>query len=202
MNRKPPSTNSRPVALPSTSELKFVFLDRDGVVNKKLPEGGYVTSTEMMELLSGAGKSIARLNEKGIRVLLVTNQRAIALGLLTEGHLQEIHNFLSAELHRDGAHLDGIYHCPHDIDDDCGCRKPSVGLFEQAQDDFPEISSSNCVVIGDSLSDIQAGATLDMYTIFVEGDARTRKSGHLQAAELAGTVVHSLPEAVAALLDR
>ena len=78
---------------------------------------------------------------------------------------------MRTHLAQHGARLDAIYYCPHDVGE-CQCRKPDIGLFEQACRDFPEASAHNSVVIGDSLSDLQAGQRLGMKTIFIEGEAR------------------------------
>lgn len=180
-------------------ELRFVFLDRDGVINRKPPEGAYITSWDRWEWLPGAPEAVAALNRAGLTVLLATNQRAIALGLLSEEGLAEIHSRMREHLERCGARLDGIYHCPHDRGQ-CRCRKPGPGLFERAFRDFPAANPSNSVMIGDSLSDIEAGRRLGMETIFVEGPAERRKPGSAEAARLAGAVVSSLAEAVGLLL--
>lgn len=180
-------------------ELRFVFLDRDGVVNRKPPEGDYITSWDRWEWLPGAAEAIAALNQAGLTVLLATNQRAIALGLLSEEGLAEIHSRMRAHLEQRGARLDGIYHCPHDRGQ-CRCRKPETGLFERAFRDFPAANPGNSVMIGDSLPDIEAGRRLGMKTVFVEGPAERNKPGSVEAARLAGAVVSSLAEAVGLLL--
>ncbi len=133
-----------------------IFLDRDGVINEKMPEGEYVSSPEEFRLLPGAVEAIRRLNDAGYLVLVVTNQRGIARGELTEADLTAIHEKLTTALHAAGAHLDGIYVCPHEKGS-CDCRKPKPGLLLQAKADFPQIDFSQSVMIGDSESDIQAG---------------------------------------------
>ena len=175
--------------------LKTVFLDRDGVINRKMPEGQYVTGWQHFDLLPGVPEAIARLNQAGLRVLVVTNQRGIALGLYTAEDVRHIHAELQRELAAHGARIDGFYFCPHDKRE-CNCRKPLPGLFEQAQADFPEIAPAASVIIGDSLSDIEFGRNLGMRTVFIEGDPEHRKAGAERAAELADFVASSLPEAV------
>jgi D-glycero-D-manno-heptose 1,7-bisphosphate phosphatase len=173
----------------------YVFLDRDGVVNRKQPEGAYVTDWRQFEWLPGAVEAIARLNRAGMTVILVTNQRGIALGLYTHEQVELIHKNMRAHLALHGARVDGIYYCPHDVGE-CRCRKPDVGLFEQACKDFPLASADNSVVIGDSLSDIQAGQRMGMRTIFIQGEADRQKAGAKVAAESADAVAGSLLEAV------
>src|SRR5271163_2593854 len=177
------------------SLVRYVFLDRDGVLNRKLPEGEYVTGWEQFQWLPGAVEAVARMNRAGLTVILVSNQRGIALGLYTPEQLNQIHANMQSQLERHGARLDAIYYCPHDRGE-CHCRKPETGLFEQARQRFPQANAQNSLVIGDSLSDIQAGHRLGMKTIFVDGEAERRKPGATVAAELADEIAGSLLEAV------
>jgi len=179
-----------------------VFLDRDGVINRKMPEGEYVSSWERFELLPGVGEAIAKLNHAGLRVIVVTNQRGVALGLYSAADVQAIHEQFQASLSKYSAHIDGFYFCPHDKRE-CDCRKPLPGMFEQARKDFPEVEAKTSLMIGDSLSDIEFGRNLGLKTIFIEGDAHARqyqKPGAVKAAELADAVLESLPAAVEELL--
>ncbi|HEV2062608.1 MAG TPA: HAD-IIIA family hydrolase, partial [Solirubrobacteraceae bacterium] len=99
------------------------FLDRDGTINVKPPEGEYVEAPEELRLLPGAAAAIARLNAAGLPVIVVTNQRGVALGRMTEADVAAVHDRLREELSRAGAHVDAIYHCPHQ-EGACACRKP------------------------------------------------------------------------------
>jgi D-glycero-D-manno-heptose 1,7-bisphosphate phosphatase len=173
----------------------YVFLDRDGVLNRKQPEGAYVTSWDQFQWLPGAVEAIARMNRAGMTVMLVTNQRGIALGRFSVAQLELIHSNMRAHLARHSGRVDAIYYCPHNTGE-CQCRKPEVGLFEQACKDFPQASAHNSVVIGDSLSDIQAGKRMGMKTIFIQGEAERQKAGAAAAAETADAVAGSLLEAV------
>jgi D-glycero-D-manno-heptose 1,7-bisphosphate phosphatase len=146
--------------------LKAVFLDRDGVINCKAPEGDYIKSWHEFEFLPGVAETIKTLNENHFKVIVVTNQRGIAKGLMTEDDLNNIHAKMMEEFRRTGAIIDGIYYCPHAINV-CACRKPKTGMFLEAKKDFPEISFSNSFVIGDSLSDMEAGMTLSCQCILV-----------------------------------
>ena len=172
-----------------------VFLDRDGVINRKAPEGHYIAYWSDFELLPGAGSAIAALNRSGCRVLVVTNQRGVALGLYTAAEVEALHARLQEHLAAQGAHIDAFYYCPHDKNE-CNCRKPQTGLFEQAFREFPEATRANSIVVGDSLSDIEAARNFGLPAIFIQGDAATRKPGAERAAELADGVCASLREAV------
>jgi D-glycero-D-manno-heptose 1,7-bisphosphate phosphatase len=175
--------------------VRYIFLDRDGVLNRKLPEGVFVSTWEQFEWLPGAIEAVARMTRAGWTVLVVSNQRGVALGRVTVAQVEQIHERMRAEIEQQGARLDGIFYCPHDRGQ-CRCRKPDIGLFEQAQQQFPQATAQNSVVIGDSLSDIQAGKRLGMTTIFIRGDAATQKEGSEVAASLADAVAGSLLEAV------
>jgi D-glycero-D-manno-heptose 1,7-bisphosphate phosphatase len=175
--------------------VRYVFLDRDGVLNRKLPEGAYVSDWAQFQWLPGAVEAIARMNRAGLTVIVVSNQRGIALGRVSVQQLELIHDQMRTHLGRQGARLDAVYYCPHD-QGECNCRKPGIGLFEQAAKDFPQIDANNSVVIGDSLSDIQAGRHLGMKTIFIQGEPERQKAGALAAASLANEVAASLLQAV------
>ncbi len=175
--------------------VRYVFLDRDGVLNRKLPEGAFVTGWAQFQWLPGAVEAIARMNRAGLTLILVTNQRGVALGRMTAEQLDHIHLEMQTHLARHGARLDAIYSCPHD-QNECHCRKPDIGLFEQAMKDFSQIAADNSVVIGDSISDIQAGRRLGMKTIFIQGEPDHQKAGADAAAALADGVAGSLLQAV------
>ena len=189
-------TDSTQHAIPRN--LSTVFLDRDGVLNEKMPEGRYVTSWAEFQLLPGVPEAIARLNRAGLRVIVVSNQRGIALGLYSVADVEAIHAALQGLLNSQGAHVDAFYFCPHDKGQ-CNCRKPLPGLFDQAVAQFPAITAAGSVMIGDSLSDIEFGRRVGMTTIFIEGNAQRRKPGAESARQLADLSFPTLVEAVAAL---
>jgi len=179
--------------------LVTIFLDRDGVVNEKMPEGSYVTRWEEFRLLPGVPQAIALLNRARIRVIVVSNQRGVAKGLYSSESVEAIHARLQDALKADGAHIDGFYFCPHNKGE-CDCRKPLPGMFHQAQHDFPGIDAATSLMIGDSLSDVEFGRRLGMRTIFIDGDPTRQKSGANQAGQLADWRFPSLLDAVDWLL--
>ena len=180
--------------------LKLALLDRDGVINRKAPEGEYICCPEQFHLLPGVPEAIRHLNENEVTVVILTNQRGIALGLYDEAQLSMIHDRLRNELAEVNARLDAIYFCPHD-DNQCDCRKPKTGLLEMAFRDFPFATEVNAVLIGDSLPDIQAGTSFGIRTIFVEGDPSVQKGGASEARSLASRTAANLLEAVEQLLS-
>lgn len=184
--------------MPLSGHVQTVFMDRDGVVNEKMPEGKWVTSWEDFHLLSGVPEAIARLNRAMVRVVVVSNQRGIALGLYTAEDVRAIHDAFQSLLGVYGAHVDGFYFCPHDKAQ-CNCRKPLPGMFEQAASEFPDITAETSVMIGDSLSDIEFGRRLGVQTIFIEGNPKHCKPDVQSASDLADLRFTSLAEAVKAL---
>jgi D-glycero-D-manno-heptose 1,7-bisphosphate phosphatase len=179
--------------------VRTIFLDRDGVLNRKMPEGRYVTSTSEFHPLPGVPHAIARFNRAGLRVIVVSNQRGIALGLYTAEDVRLIHESFQRDLAQQKARVDAFYFCPHDKNE-CDCRKPLPGLFEQAQAEFPGIAGESSVMIGDSWSDIEFGRRLGMKTVFIEGDPEFQKPGAESARDLADLRLASLGEAADALL--
>jgi D-glycero-D-manno-heptose 1,7-bisphosphate phosphatase len=142
-----------------------VFLDRDGVINRRR-EGSYVTTWAEFEFLPRATEALRRLVESGYRIIVVTNQRGIARGRMTEADLRQVHGRLLEEARLAGGAIAAIYYCPHEIGE-CRCRKPETGLFLEARREFADIDFSASVVIGDSPSDMEAGQRLGCRTILV-----------------------------------
>jgi len=139
----------------SGPQRRAAFLDRDGVLNFKHPDLYYVLTPDQLELLPGAAPGLKLLGQAGFRLIVVTNQRAVALGQLTPDQLDAIHAKLRRELARSGVTLDAIYVCPHGKDA-CACRKPAAGLLLQALHDFPDIDPARSILFGDSPSDLEA----------------------------------------------
>ncbi len=148
-----------------------VFLDRDGTVNEEVE---FLARPEQLALIPGSGPAIARLNQAGYKVVLVTNQSGLARGLFSEEDLNRVHKRLVELLAADVAWLDGLYFCPHhpeagltdDLRRDCDCRKPKAGLFEKAIDQF-KIDPSRSIWIGDRARDLQAAAELGGRSVLV-----------------------------------
>ena len=149
-----------------------VFLDRDGVLNRKAPDNDYIKTWAEFAWLPGVLDALRKLTAAGARLLVVTNQRGVARGLIGPADLDDIHEKLRAEAARVGATIDGIYVCPH-LEGTCECRKPGVKLFHDAQRDFPDIVFARSFVVGDTPSDIEAGRKLGARTILIAagGDA-------------------------------
>jgi D-glycero-D-manno-heptose 1,7-bisphosphate phosphatase len=133
---------------------KVIFLDRDGVINRDLPD--YVKSVQEFEFLPGALNALCRLSEKGLTCIVVTNQSAPARGLITREALDAIHLHLYAVVAAAGGRILDIFVCPHLPTDSCQCRKPMPGLLYAAQLKY-QIDFSTAFMIGDSTKDIECG---------------------------------------------
>ena len=130
-----------------------LFLDRDGVINVKPPDGAYVRTWDEFRLIPAAVDWIRLFNAAGYLVVVVTNQRGIARGLMRPEDLADIHARMTAELTRRGARVDDIFVCPHE-EGTCDCRKPRPGLVREAQRRW-DIDLGRSLLIGDSDSDRQ-----------------------------------------------
>ena len=150
--------------------LDAVFLDRDGTINAKAPEGAYIGSPGQLRLLSGVGHAVRALNDAGVMVLVVTNQQGVAHGKMTLGDVDRVNEALAARLRRFGSRVDQFYVCPH-ADGTCSCRKPAPGLFLQAQRDYPGLRFDHSVMIGDSETDVEAAAAAGVPAIRLTRDA-------------------------------
>src|SRR5579859_1120808 len=190
-------TNPAPQGIPRN--LATVFLDRDGVLNQKMPEGSYVRSLDDFHVLPGVPQAIARLNHAGLRVIVVSNQRGIALGLYAAADVESIHSEFQHSLSVHNAHIDAFYICPHDRGQ-CTCRKPLPGLFEQAAAQFPTITAATSVMIGDSLVDMEFARRLEMTAILIESDSASPRPDDASAQASSDLRFPSLAKAVDALL--
>lgn len=154
-----------------------VFLDRDDTVIK---DKVYLKNPDEIEILPGVPEAIKQLNDKGIPVIIISNQSGIARGHFDEARLAEIHGRLLSMLAGHGATIDGIYYCPHHPEGIveayrrvCNCRKPSPGMLYKAAGDF-ELDLSKCYMVGDSLIDVETIHRVGGKGIIIE-----RGSGHL-----------------------
>lgn len=154
-----------------------VLLDRDGVISQQT---AFVNQPDDLALIEGSAAAIGRLNAAGWPVVIITNQGGIAMGYLTEAMLHAIHERLKTLLRIQNAHVDAIFYCAHheqaklpQYKADCRCRKPNIGMLEQARDELG-IDLSKSVVVGDRTTDILAGIRAGCTTILVEtGSAGT-----------------------------
>jgi D-glycero-D-manno-heptose 1,7-bisphosphate phosphatase len=134
--------------------LKLVILDRDGTVNEDRDD--FVKTPEEWLPLPGALEAIARLNHAGWHVVIASNQSGLGRGLFDVATLNAMHDKMHKMLAAVGGRVDAIFYCPHTPEDDCHCRKPLPGLFEQIGQRFG-ITLRGVPTVGDSLRDLVAG---------------------------------------------
>ncbi len=146
---------------------RIAFLDRDGVINKKMPPHKYVTRWEEFKFLPGALNALKRLTNEGYCVYVTTNQRGIARGAMTEHDLRAIHDRMVKEVEKYGGRIEGIYYCPHGDKDKCSCRKPRPGMFFQAAREH-HLNLTKTVYIGDDESDREAGEAAGCKVVLVD----------------------------------
>ena len=171
-----------------------VFVDRDGVLNVRPPEHAYVSRVEALEWLARAAGGVAALNDAGYRVVVVSNQRGIARGLVTSETLAGIEDVIGRRLEEVGGEIERFYYCPHDVGDACDCRKPRPGLILRAAAELG-LDVARSAMIGDSESDVEAGRAAGCATTILIAPHGTPTSADALAADLveAAAVVGAPP---------
>lgn len=185
-----------------------VFLDRDGTINEQM---GYINHISRFQMLAGAAEAIARLNREDIPVVVVSNQSGLARGYFPEELLHQVHDKMNRLLAAAGAHIDGLYWCPHHPDarverfkkQNCGCRKPGAGLLKQAAEELG-LDLGRSYMVGDRWSDLQCGVRAGAVPILVltgygRGDLEyIGREQQVQPAHVAA----DLPDAAAWIINR
>ena len=158
--------------------MKAVLLDRDGVINALVyhADAGVIDAPfkrSQFKLLPRVPEAIKLLNDLGLKTAIVSNQPGIAKGHLKPAVLKAFERKMLSEIRSEGGHIDRIFYCLHhpkakqpDLRQACHCRKPEIGLLEQAAADF-QVSLQECYMIGDGIPDLFAGARAGCRTIFI-----------------------------------
>ncbi|HTS45280.1 MAG TPA: HAD family hydrolase [Puia sp.] len=143
-----------------------LFLDRDGVINRE-KEDDYVRHWSEFAFYEKVPESIQFLSEIFGIITVVTNQRGVGKGIMTEKDLDDIHRHMLHVLKKAGARIDHIYTCTS-LDDNNPCRKPNPGMAFQAKKDFPQIDFLKSIMVGNKLSDMEFGRNAGMHTVFLK----------------------------------
>ena len=146
-----------------------VLLDRDGVLNKRMPKTRYVRTWDEWEWLPGALDALQRLHAAGARTIIVTNQSGIARGVMSEDDLAAIHARMMEDAQAAGGAIAAVYHCPHDWNDGCDCRKPKPGMMFTAQRAF-DLDLSRVPMVGDEERDCEAGCAAGCPSFMVNAE--------------------------------
>lgn len=151
--------------LENTDTSWTLFIDRDGVINKEKKED-YILNWNEFVFYDGVKEAMKILNQVFGTIVMVTNQRGIGKGLMTENDLHNIHYKMQNEIKIGGGRIDKIYYCT-DLDNSSPNRKPNAGMALQAKQDFPSISFEKSIMVGNKLSDMQFGRNATMKTVFL-----------------------------------
>jgi len=141
-----------------------IFIDRDGVINENRAD--YVKSCQEFRFLAGSREAIAKLTQAGHRVIVCTNQAAVARGLVSIDMVEEIHRCMIDGVTEFGGTIEKVYYCPHGKDEDCLCRKPRPGMLLRARDELG-VDLNDAVFIGDSITDVRAALAAGVRPILV-----------------------------------
>ena len=131
---------------------EFLFLDRDGILNKHLP-GDYVRNWNMWEWLPGVLDAMPVLAKHYKRIFIVSNQQGVGKGLMTQADLDDVHRHMLSDIEKAGGRIDKVYVCTDLESAHSPNRKPEIGMALHAQRDFPEVDFHRSVMVGDSKSD-------------------------------------------------
>jgi D-glycero-D-manno-heptose 1,7-bisphosphate phosphatase len=153
---------------PAAEKHVAVFLDRDGTINEEM---GYINHLDRFVLLPGAVEAIRRINEEGLKAVVVTNQSGAARGYFPVELMERVHDKMRLLLRNGGAHLDGIFTCVHAPTDEdagggCDCRKPEIGLLSRAAHEL-ELDLKRSYVVGDRFKDVEMGRRVSAKTVLV-----------------------------------
>jgi len=176
-----------------------VFLDRDGVINKR--RRILVKSWNAFEFLPGVLESLKKLKNNGYRIIVVTNQDVVGWNFISESKLNEIHEKMRAAVEDAGGEISDIFYCPHNPMRKCDCRKPKPGMLLEAAEKY-KISPADSWMVGDKLSDMAAGKAFGSKTILVKAGKRTplESDSSGDSSKQADFVVYSLEDAVGVIL--
>lgn len=144
--------------------MKLIILDRDGVINEDSDE--YIKSPDEWIPIAGSLEAIARLNRAGYRVVVASNQSGLARGLFDYDDLSQMHEKLHRSLANVGGRVEAIFFCPHGPEDQCRCRKPKPGLFEEIAQRL-HLDLAGVPAVGDSLRDLEAAQAVGAAPVLV-----------------------------------
>jgi D-glycero-D-manno-heptose 1,7-bisphosphate phosphatase len=158
--------------------LKLAILDRDGVIN--FDSDHYIKSPAEWRPIPGSIEAIARLHQAGYRIAVATNQSGIGRGLFDMATLNAINDKMMELVFRSGGRIDALFFCPHTATEECACRKPRTGMYEEIAARF-HTELKGTPAIGDSLKDLQAAESVGAQPILVltGKGAKTREEGGL-----------------------
>lgn len=144
---------------------RFLFLDRDGVINRERP-GDYVKDTTEFVFEEGALEAISILSRKFKYIFVITNQRGVGRGTMSIADLHKVHEYMLTEIHKAGGNITKIYFCT-DLQSFSINRKPNTGMAYKVKEEYPDVDFNESIMVGNSKSDIEFGKKLGMYSVLV-----------------------------------
>ncbi len=169
---------------------KYLFLDRDGIINEKANDHHYITKWEEFKFKEGIYHLLSEAAKKGYKFIVISNQQGIGKGIIDQETLMSIHSKMKKDLEFNGIRIEKIYYCPHLKENECFCRKPQAGLFYKAMTEVHEnIDVQGSFFIGDDQSDVAAGKKYGVKTILLN-------TGGMKKIENADYIVKNLAEVV------
>ncbi len=169
-----------------------VFLDRDGTL---IREVGYLRRVDQLEILPGVPEALVLLGNFGFKLVMVTNQSAVARGWLSEDELGRIHDALATELARSGVNLDGVYYCPHHPTEGngayrlkCACRKPNTGMIERACVELG-LDPTASYVVGDKKGDMELARRVGATAVRIAAENDSNSESGPAPSALAGDLL-------------
>lgn len=148
-----------------------LFLDRDGVINKKL-DNDYVKHTTEFEFIDGTLNALRMLSPLFQTIVVVTNQQCIGKQIIFPEDLELIHQNMMYEITYLKGRIDKIYYSPYLAAENHTTRKPAIGMALQAKKDFPNIDFNKSIIVGDSMSDMEFGRNAGMKTVYLSEEAK------------------------------
>jgi len=156
----------KPLDLDEIDKSWTLFLDRDGVINNEI-QGAYVLHWKGFVFSTGVLNSFRKLSEAFGRIIVISNQRGVGKGLMTEEELQSIHYEMKREVEIVGGKIDALYYCT-EKDETCFNRKPNPGMALQAMQDFSDIDPARSIMVGNKITDMQFGRAAGFHTVYVK----------------------------------
>jgi D-glycero-D-manno-heptose 1,7-bisphosphate phosphatase len=145
---------------------RHVILDRDGVLNREMPDGAWMHRVEDWQWEPNALDGLCRLAAAGVRISVATNQSGVGRGIFPVADVDRVHDRMLSEAAAAGAHIDAVFFCPHAPEDQCRCRKPGPGLVEAAVEQSG-IPVAETILVGDALRDLHAAIAAGVRAILV-----------------------------------
>ena len=154
-----------PLDLKTIDKSWTIFIDRDGVINHEKKEE-YILNWREFKFYDGVREAFQQISQKFGKIIIVSNQRGVGKGLMTETELTSIHKHMEKQITNAGGRIDGIYYCTS-TEDDHPNRKPNPGMALAAKTDFPGIDFARSLVVGNKPSDMLFGRNAGMHTVFI-----------------------------------